>query len=104
MTLFTYFGEGPYVSQTERQQFLQVAKEVLKPKGVTILVECSRESLWETREKIQEAHEGGADYAFLNVPITFLEEINLDDVFAYFHQVRTLQSQFSRLELIVVAL
>ncbi|ORX38850.1 hypothetical protein BD324DRAFT_617543 [Kockovaella imperatae] len=99
VTLFSYFGEGPYVSAVERGQFLEIASETLKPKGVIILVECSSESLQETSQKMADAKKGGADYAFLSVPMGYLDELDLEDIFEYFAEV----SEWSDLPFVVRA-
>ena len=98
--LFTFWGEGHLVRPNERLQFLKVAKEVLKPAGVHFLVECGRESWIDTVERIGEASEAGADYAVLNVPITYEAEMVRDDIFSYFHGV----SQNTRLSRLAAVL
>ena len=87
--LNTHHGEGLHNCTGERKQFLDTAVETLRGKGTHVLVECSRESLWETVEKVDEAYKGGAEWGVISVPRVYGDVLRLEDVFGYFKQVRS---------------
>ena len=90
--LNSYFGEGSHLRADERRHFLQAAVEVCNSHGLQIISEVNRDSLWETVEGVEEASEGGASYAIINVPRVYDLEMTLEDVFRYISVVRLLHT------------
>ncbi|ORY30995.1 hypothetical protein BCR39DRAFT_527559 [Naematelia encephala] len=87
IVLNTYFAEAAHTCQGERKGHIEKALEVLKDTDVELVVDCTRESLWETVERLGQAKELGVKWAVVGFPKLYADEVGEDEIVEYFAKI-----------------